>query len=139
MREIKFRGKRIDNGRWAYGYLFEDKTPARHLAYILEVGGFVPALSMPSTKFIEVDPDTVGEYTDRKEKNGKEVYEGDIFGNIKELRSIVGREENGAYVLKFLDSRIKTTWSITDPRIARSEVIGNIYEHGYLLDTKTEK
>lgn len=65
-REIKFRGKRVDNGEWVYG----------HLNGWVTDGKPVSAIITPEEVFI-LDPSTVGQYTGLKDKNGKDIYEGD--------------------------------------------------------------
>ena len=129
----KFRGKRIDNGNWAYGYYAVHRMMLTgEMDYFIVVDEQRPQ---------SVDPDTVGQYTGLKDRNGKEIYEGDIvtyrtYARCNEQR--VGMVSWCEYDCGFSVKRSDNDGlNCFDDHISRGcEIIGNVYQHPHLLTQK---
>jgi len=122
MREIKFRGKRVDNGSWVYGDLMT--AYIHHEGLSIVEGGCI---------YHDVGPETVGQFTGLYDKNGKEIYEGDIcrfWGfEVREGRQI--RPER-VIVVKWDYYELSKIKNILHPNsnfAGEIEVIGNIYDN----------
>lgn len=121
MREILFRGKRIDNGEWIFGDL-------RHWR-----NGSVGIHGNKLSNTLPVGPDTVGQYTGLDDKNGKRIFEGDIVRDNKEkIGYIVFLQQEAGWVIvwKGHDSRMgHRTRNCHYYADFTLEVIGNIHDN----------
>lgn len=148
-REIKFRGKRCDNGEWVYGYYVESNHSWNgghpHKSWILDSpftnGGWFALQGKRA-----VVENTVSQFTGLKDNNDKEIYEGDIIRfkyedyseyNINgyhhpvEVISAV-TFEYGEFRIQGYPCRLGACYDWADDE-CEFEVIGNIYDNPELI------
>lgn len=120
MRTIKFRGK-TDSGKWCFGYFIHDGQRGRFVITdgLLEIN--------------RVNPDTVGQYTGLKDKNGKEIYDGDILAhNGEPIGYIVDGVRGYCFDVMYFSPKYEESWSLYGVVVndfhGDVEIIGNIHD-----------
>ena len=134
-REILFRGKRVDNGEWVYGYLYQDGLIGCNIFQ-----------TKPHLAAYIVDPSTVCQYTGLTDNHGTKIFEGDAVAfedavadyegyhdNIYINRGEVTYTERGMCIY-FTNREVVVMDDLFYKGTADCEVIGNIFDNPELLE-----
>ncbi|EBH4248349.1 hypothetical protein FKZ78_03605 [Listeria monocytogenes] len=139
MREIEFRGKRIDNSEWAYGSLMQLEDSATFIFVDAQKG----ASTLTYAHFIinnmhAIDEKTVEQYTGIKDENRNKIFEGDIVINSEgQIGYIAYLVQEGGFVVVLKNSDYRLGDRNTNERYEKAthhKVIGNIHENKNLLE-----
>lgn len=129
-REIKFRGKRIDNGEWVYGDLLQPTE-------ICDIYEIANCKSIDGTRY-EVIPETIGQFTEMYDKYNCEIYVGDIVDVTKpciEERGVIVSKK-GCFFIK--SNEILLPLYLCKPNNYKIKIRGNITDNPELLGGEDE-
>ena len=131
IREVIFRGKRMDNGEWVCGDLLQDvESGICAIVSYVNLGGNIHDLS--ESCIFAVIPETVGQYTGLTDKNGVRIFEGDIVSLVKHDGLIY----KVVYVpcrYELVNSKGVNCFVLDIYKSENIEVIGNIHDNPELL------
>lgn len=136
MRTIKFRGKRTDTGEWAYGSLIK-----LDIGYVITINETTESddsldennsIVFSADEITGVNPNSVGQFTGLLDKNGKEIYEGDILNNRQRNYFVCWNSERGAWWLKNKDLIYTTPLGFLSVELF---VVGPVHDNFELINS----
>lgn len=145
MREIRFRGNSVETNEQVFGHLFwfdDGRCFISPKGTVIEgdKGQYPAEYKLRGLTCVEVDPRTVGQYTNQKNHENIEIYEGDYVSKELDNGFDYGEFEG---VVELIDGK----WVINNrvnhyeelfTEVEQIEILGNIYENPELLETKKD-
>lgn len=133
MREIKFRGNNTFNNRWEYGSLVKEKDGALWIIpedqMLMSEGGSFSAAHVSSK--------TVGQFSTLRDKNGKEIYAGDILKAGEEKDFLEVRFVRGIFAFLW-NGDLDNEFPCNAPTHEWATVVGNIHDNPEMIKRKNE-
>ena len=136
MREIKFRGKSIITSEWVYGYYWTNENGNHFIRQTVDLNG---CFTISDT---EVDENTIGQYTGLKDKNGVEIYEGDVINCNNRNFIVEFRKERGGFFpfacgdgCGCCEDEVISSYAIEE----LTKIIGNIWDNPEQLKESDNK
>lgn len=127
MRDILFRGKRIDNGEWICG-----------LPYKAKYGGISAIVNADEERFLII-PETIGQYTGLTDRNGTQIFEGDIVKENGDPEQYCTRYEIRWNEAGFEQKDVELRYGYLLERGSDLEIVGNIHDNSELLPQRRRK
>ena len=134
MREILFRGKRVDNGEWVYGLLCR------------AVDTYASIVEKDTEVLYSVSTKTIGQYTGLTDKNGKKIFEGDVLNVHDQIPMFDGYDTDeivyNGKVMYIKNQGMYVCEGNNDGNalcalnLDKCEVIGNIHDNPELLEVE---
>lgn len=134
MREIRFRGKRVDNGEWVYGFWGNRPDGANFICPFENYESYA------------VIPSTVGQYTGLKDSKYADNYEGNICKcvlngidtHVEEVLTEVYYDEIvGGFAHKVISKDSDyTVFGLNSKDLLSCEIIGSVFDNPELLTTQ---
>ena len=138
MRKIKFRGKKVDNGEWVYGYYVIGNYELNE-AHMIYINCIDPKTNIRVLVNIAVIPESVGQFTELYDKNMLAIYEGDIVKVHKDNEDMypdIGYVKYNTPVFQLVSKLELGGTGYSNLVCYPLEVIGNITDNPELLEVK---